>query len=64
MDNGKQFTGTATPLHKFSKVYMMVVGNDSFYWVKFSNEDLQKDSFYKAVYDGKFMRFSSSTRKS
>lgn len=57
MDNGKKFTGTAMPLNEYSNVYMMMGPDDTFYWVRFDEDDIKKDSFYKAVYFGKFVHF-------
>lgn len=56
LDNGGKFSGKVIPLHKrASNICVMIGADDSFYWVNFSEEDLQKDSFDKIVNSGKIV---------
>lgn len=55
MENGKKFPGIASPLHKSSKVYMMMGPNDTFYWASLTDNEINnEDSFDKVVNYGKF----------
>lgn len=59
LDNGESFNGKAIPLHKHhSKIFLLLGADDTFYWVNFSDDEVQQFSFDKAVKTRKHSVFS------